>query len=821
MVPRNPSYLLVAADLGATLRVRVTASNATGPGIAATSNQSAVVAAAPAVTNLAPNPGFELTPTTSFFTHGDRHLHLGHRPIELRHPLPENRLHNLNALTLANQHNSDHRPSRKNIHRKRLRENERRHRLRTTHDHLLERIRHLPRRRRRHPIPHRHPKLDKTHHQPTSTHRHRLHPPRNATHRPRHRLVRRPHPHHTMSAKTTTRIVRAATVTAVVIASFLGGPTALAVAANPIATENALPGTTAWEPHFQGLANADQHALEGYASEVSVQPGDTVHLHVSTNPVARYRVEVYRLGWYGGTGGRLVGCTPSCTGDKQGTAYSIPALDSNGFVDPAWPVTDTFTIPANAVSGYYLAKLRLTSGSLQGGTHNIPVIVREPAGQNASALVIAPVNTWQAYNPWGGKSLYDFQSDGVAAVKVSFNRPYQPAHTFLEYDLDLIRWLEREGYDVSYTTDVDVDSQPGSLLQHTLVMTAGHDEYWSKATRDGLEAARDAGTNLAFMGANTGYWQVRHESAGRTLVEYRNAVNDPHPDPTQKTIRFRDLATPRPECELLGRAVHGWHRGRHRSATQLHGRLGHPERPLVRRHRLRGRKQRRRGGRVRVGQDRCGLRTLLVDDVLPLFGDAISIRRDAVHSVLGRPSLRHRLARFRPRARRLYGRQHRHETPAVHAQRHGGPTHPLGTACCAGEQCPTGDLGDSPGRPDALVLDGHLVGESDLVRVSVVALQQQRRVVREPGGATSRVVSAVAADLGSTLRVRVTASNATGPGVAVTSGQSAVVVAAGAVPVNSVPAGDHGHSPGGAVAVVVDGDVVWEPDVVCVSVVAL
>ena len=137
-----------------------------------------------------------------------------------------------------------------------------------------------------------------------------------------------------MSAKATTRIVRATTVTAVAIASFLGGPTALAVAANPISTENALPGTTAWEPHSQGLANADQHALEGYASEVSVQPGETVHLHVSTNPVARYRVEVYRLGWYGGTGGRLVGCIPSCRSDKQGTAYSIPALDANGFVDP-------------------------------------------------------------------------------------------------------------------------------------------------------------------------------------------------------------------------------------------------------------------------------------------------------------------------------------------------------------------------------------------------------------------------------------------------------------------------------------------------------
>ena len=311
---------------------------------------------------------------------------------------------------------------------------------------------------------------------------------------------------------------------------------------NPIQVENALPGTTAWVPHNQGSGRA----LDIYASEVSVLPGEAIHLHVSTNPVARYRIDVYRLGWYGGAGGRLIGCVPACGSDKQGVAYSVPPLDSNGFVDAGWPVTDTFTVPASAVSGYYWLTATLTSGSLAGGTHNFPLIVREPAAQHAPALAIAPVNTWQAYNDWGGKSTYS----SPPAVKVSFNRPYSDMTP--RYDLDLIRWLEREGYYVSYTTDVDVHFDPGSLLQHTLVMTVGHDEYWSKQERDGIGAARDSGVNLAFMGANTGYWQVRLDDGGRTLVEYRSATNDPSADPATKTVQFRDLVPPRPECELLG-----------------------------------------------------------------------------------------------------------------------------------------------------------------------------------------------------------------------------------------------------------------------------
>jgi len=119
-------------------------------------------------------------------------------------------------------------------------------------------------------------------------------------------------------------------------------------------------------------------------------------------------------------------------------------------------------------------------------------------------------------------------------------------------EFPLVRFLERYGYDVAYTTDVDTDRDPNELLRHKLVMTAGHDEYWTTTMRNAFERARAAGVNLAFMGGNTGYWQMRYEDDDRTIVEYRAANRDPEQDPTLKTVRFRELNPPRPECALLG-----------------------------------------------------------------------------------------------------------------------------------------------------------------------------------------------------------------------------------------------------------------------------
>ena len=213
------------------------------------------------------------------------------------------------------------------------------------------------------------------------------------------------------------------------------------------------------------------------------------------------------------------------------------------------------------VSGYYLANLVITHGRFAGRGSFVPFIVRATPGRSAKILVQAAVNTWQAYNRWGGRSLY-WNHTGIGDDHVSFDRPYNPrgapreggrmANLPQAWEFPLVRFLERYGYDVSYTTDVDIDRNPAELLRHRLVMTAGHDEYWTKAIRDGFERARAAGVNLAFMGANTGYWQMRYQDNRHTIVEYRTADRDPEPDPTLKTIQFRALATPRPECTLTG-----------------------------------------------------------------------------------------------------------------------------------------------------------------------------------------------------------------------------------------------------------------------------
>jgi hypothetical protein len=334
-----------------------------------------------------------------------------------------------------------------------------------------------------------------------------------------------------------------------------------ALAANPIQIENAKPGDSYWTAATQDPGTA----IEGYASANSVRPGQSIGFHVSTMPAARYRIEIDRLGWYGGSGGRRVTCLagssldPTCTTDEQGIKQPAAPLSDpvTGKLDAGWSQTDKLAVPAGWTTGYYLAVFRLTSGPSAGQTGYAPFIVQAPVGDHAAILVQVPDNTWQAYNTWGGANLYTTPP----AVKVSFNRPYAlegPTASgagrgggVFSWEYPLVRFLERGGWDLSYATDDDVDQDPSILLHHALDMTSGHDEYWSKAMRDGWEAARAAGVNLAFMGSNAGYWQIRYEDGGRTIVSYKYSP-DPDPDPANKTVQFRQLAAPRPECQLEG-----------------------------------------------------------------------------------------------------------------------------------------------------------------------------------------------------------------------------------------------------------------------------
>jgi hypothetical protein len=326
----------------------------------------------------------------------------------------------------------------------------------------------------------------------------------------------------------------------------------VATASNPVVLENAQPGDRSWAAPY-----ASGRAIEGYSSELSVFPGDPVHLHVSTLPAEWYRVRVFRLGWYGGAGGRLLFCEPGCGTSLDGQARPLGQPDPvTGEVRAGWPVTDTVVVPADAVSGYYVAELSLVSGPQRGAVAAVPFVVRSRDADPSRVLVQVPVTTWEAYNPWGGSCLYSQPVCERRAVNVSFDRPFawtSPLQDPIHWELPLIHFLERAGIDVSYQADIDTDIDPSSLLRHRAVIVAGHSEYWTKAMFDGFDAARDAGTNLAFMGANAAYWQVRYEQGGRRIVSYKYGYTpDPIADPALKTTRFSELQPPRYECELVG-----------------------------------------------------------------------------------------------------------------------------------------------------------------------------------------------------------------------------------------------------------------------------
>jgi hypothetical protein len=335
---------------------------------------------------------------------------------------------------------------------------------------------------------------------------------------------------------------------AAAVALTIAAGAAASPALKSIQAENALAGTP-WT-----RAEADTPAVQGYSSSPSIEQGQTLELHISTEPAARYRIEIFRLGWYGGVGARRVACLPSCSTTKQGMPQPTPSPASDtGELRAGWPATDVVNVQRSWTSGYYLANAETASGRA-----SIPFVVRAASDAPPTAILVdVPVNTWQAYNAWGGKSLYAFNSRARAAVKVSFDRPFerQTLWSLFAHELPLARFLEREGYDVSYTTDVDVAKQPNELLRHRLVVTAGHSEYWTRSIRDAFETARDAGTNLAFVGADTGSWQARYEDNYRTLVEYRDGAADPVVDPGERTDLFRTLG--RAECSLRGNQYAG------------------------------------------------------------------------------------------------------------------------------------------------------------------------------------------------------------------------------------------------------------------------
>lgn len=328
-----------------------------------------------------------------------------------------------------------------------------------------------------------------------------------------------------------------------------------APAANPIACENSKEGTPASEWDISG---AGDETIQGFATEASVNVGETVHFKVSTD-ATDYEVQIYRLGWYGGDGARLIDTVdPSVPLPQRQDDEDCRTDSSTEIFDcGTWAVSASWAVPATAVSGVYIA--RLVREDTKGDSH-IPFVVRDDGSHSAMVFKTSDA-TWQAYNLYGGSDFYAGQANG-RAYKLSYNRPYATragvtARDFLfANEYPMLRFLERNGYDLSYTTDVDTDRRGELLRNHRVFLSVGHDEYWSGKERANVEAARDAGVNLAFFSGNEVYWRTRWENSQdgsntpyRTLVSYKETWSNDDIDPSNEwTGTWRDPRFEGPEA---------------------------------------------------------------------------------------------------------------------------------------------------------------------------------------------------------------------------------------------------------------------------------
>ncbi len=343
---------------------------------------------------------------------------------------------------------------------------------------------------------------------------------------------------------------------------------------NAIIVENKQPGTNSWIIPSEKAANTQ---IQAYANKTSVSPNEKLVFYVSTQQAnTPYSIYIYRLGWYAGSGARLMASQTGLIGKAQGyydnathqllqcTTCTVDVR--TGLVEAKWQPSYTVTTPSNWTSGVYLAKFTDSNGMQT----YAPFDVHDSNSQSVY-IAVTPDTTNAAYNDWGEYSLYRSydQSHGLTkGTKVSFDRPNaqnEGASQIVIDEVGVVHWMERQGYDLSYMSDVDLHENSTVLTKHHVYISLGHDEYWTKEMRDGVEHARDNGVNLAFFGANAVYWQMRFEpdSTGvgdRTIVCYKvdtksgDLANDPFygKDNPRVTSQWRDPVVNRPENSLIG-----------------------------------------------------------------------------------------------------------------------------------------------------------------------------------------------------------------------------------------------------------------------------
>lgn len=295
-----------------------------------------------------------------------------------------------------------------------------------------------------------------------------------------------------------------------------------------IRTENAKPGADFQLTRIM-LDSAKGYRtslIEGYCSRQSVKAGEPLDIFVSTRPAASFRIEIFRMGWYGGAGARLM----STLGPFQGQEQPVPEMGENRLRECQWQASTRLTIPADWPSGVYLGRLTTLPDQADAPWWQSYIIFIVKDDRPADILFQCSDNTWQAYNRWPvNESLYtDPRAAHAPGVSVSFDRPYglypqtsianQPlgvgSGEFMLWEYPLCFWLEEQGYDVTYCSNVD-NLDPANLARCKTMISVGHDEYWDIRQYENVKAAIADGLNILWLSANDVYMVTPFTPNGR------------------------------------------------------------------------------------------------------------------------------------------------------------------------------------------------------------------------------------------------------------------------------------------------------------------
>jgi hypothetical protein len=288
-----------------------------------------------------------------------------------------------------------------------------------------------------------------------------------------------------------------------------------------IPSENQSPGAIDWQLTYIRLERPTGYrslGIEGYCSRQSVAAGETIDIMVSADPPGQYTIEIFRMGYYGGCGARLM----TTLGPFEGRPQPLPEVGARRLRECRWDPATTLTIPDDWTSGVYLGRLSRapTSDGTDPWQSYVVFVVRDD--RPADILFQCSDNTWQAYNRWPTRfSLYDDGSakdwTSLPEIDVSFDRPYGKyrqiyenpqsvgSGEFLLWEFPLCYWLEQHGYDVTYCSQSDMLTPDCALRAKTLI-SVGHDEYWDVRAYESVRKLVEHGVNVLFLSGNTMCW---------------------------------------------------------------------------------------------------------------------------------------------------------------------------------------------------------------------------------------------------------------------------------------------------------------------------